>query len=50
MMKNTIIYELPMKYWGNIFNKILIILHIKKKPFIECKDFEEFFKISEIYK
>ena len=49
-MDNKIIYQLPMKYWGNIFDKILIILHIKKKPCIECKDFEEFFKISEIYK
>lgn len=43
------IYEIPIKYCGNIFEKILIILHIKKRPFIACDSLEKYFQIMEIY-
>lgn len=43
------IYKLPIKYCGNILEKILIILHIKKRPFIGCDSLEKYFQIMEIY-
>ena len=42
------IFKLPLKYCGNTINKILILLHIKKRPILNFSNIEDYFNTIKI--